>query len=191
MSMIDKVVAAVTPPEGEQARREARVKARTAASPGDWLGMVLDHHLQIEAGFESVKAATTAAARAAALKSLAVVLTGHSNAEESVLYPALAGAADEKDQATLAYAQQAGAKMNMGLLENIPPMSKDFLDKLEHIRGAVAHHVYEEEGKWFLELKEKVPSAEQLKLSKRYQEEFSRYVGETPEVAVSSKTARG
>ena len=153
--------------------------------------MVLDHHLQIEAGFESVKAATTAAARAAALKSLAVVLTGHSNAEESVLYPALAGAADEKGQATLAYAQQAGAKMNMGLLENIPPMSKDFLDKLEHIRGAVAHHVYEEEGKWFLELKEKVPSAEQLKLSKRYQEEFSRYVGETPEVAVSSKTARG
>jgi hypothetical protein len=191
MSMIDKVVAAVTPPESEQARREARVKARTAASPGDWLGMVLDHHLQIEAGFESVKAATTAAARAAALKSLAVVLTGHSNAEESVLYPALAGAADEKGQATLAYAQQAGAKMNMGLLENIPPMSKDFLDKLEHIRGAVAHHVYEEEGKWFLELKEKVPSAEQLKLSKRYQEEFSRYVGETPEVAVSSKTARG
>ena len=63
MSMIDKVVAAVTPPESEQARREARVKARTAASPGDWLGMVLDHHLQIEAGFESVKAATTAAAQ--------------------------------------------------------------------------------------------------------------------------------
>jgi hypothetical protein len=56
-------------------------------------------------------------------------------------------------------------------------MSQDFLDKLEHIRGAVAHHVYEEESKWFLELRENVPSADQLKLSKRYEEEFTRYVG--------------
>jgi hypothetical protein len=56
-------------------------------------------------------------------------------------------------------------------------MTQDYLDKLEHIRGAVAHHVYEEEGKWFLEIKEKVPAADQVKLAARYQEEFNRYVG--------------
>jgi hypothetical protein len=66
----------------------------------------------------------------------------------------------------------------MGLLETIPPMSQDYLDKLEHIRGAVAHHVYEEEGTWFLELKEKVPASEQTRLTQRYEEEFSRYVGD-------------
>jgi hemerythrin superfamily protein len=191
MSIVDKVVAAVTPPESEESRKEARAKARAAASPGDWLGMVLDHHVQIESAFDAVKAANTAATRVAALKTLAVVLTGHSNAEESVLYPALGGAADEKSHATMAYAQQAGAKMNMGLLENIPPMTQDFLDKLEHIRGAVAHHVYEEEGTWFLELKDKVPSAEQVKLTKRYAEEFNRYVeGGTEEVKLP-KAARG
>jgi hypothetical protein len=190
MSIIDKVVAAVTPPESDEARREARDRARAAASPGDWLGMILDHHVQIEAAFAAVKTATTAGARVAALKKLAVVLTGHSNAEESVIYPALAGA-DEKAHATTAYAQQAGAKMNMGLLEDIPPMSQDFLDKLEHIRGAVAHHVYEEESRWFLELKEKVPSSEQLKLSKRYQEEFARYVGTASDFADAPKVARG
>ena len=191
MSIIDKVVAAVTPPESEESRREARAKARAAASPGDWLGMVLDHHVQIEGAFEAVKAANTAATRVAALKTLAVVLTGHSNAEESVLYPALGGAADEKSHATMAYAQQAGAKMNMGLLENIPPMTQDFLDKLEHIRGAVAHHVYEEEGTWFLDLKEKVPSAEQIKLTKRYAEEFNRYVDGGTETVKLPKVARG
>jgi hypothetical protein len=190
MSIIDKVVAAVTPPESDEARREARDRARAAASPGDWLGMILDHHVQIEAAFAAVKTASTAGARVAALKKLAVVLTGHSNAEESVIYPALAGA-DEKAHATTAYAQQAGAKMNMGLLEDIPPMSQDFLDKLEHIRGAVAHHVYEEESKWFLELKEKVPSSEQVKLSKRYQEEFARYVGTASDFADAPKVARG
>ena len=40
-------------------------------------------------------------------------------------------------------------------------MSQDYLDKLEHIRGAVAHHVYEEEGTWFLELKEKASPGDQ------------------------------
>ncbi len=176
MSIIDKVVAAVTPPESEESRHEARAKARAAASPGDWLSMALDHHVKIEAAFAAVKSASTPATRVAAQKKLALILTGHSNAEESVLYPALA-AADEKSHATMAYSEQAAAKTQMALLENLAPMSQDYLDKLEHIRGAVAHHVYEEEGTWFLELKEKVPTAEQAKLSQRFEEEFSRYVG--------------
>jgi hypothetical protein len=176
MSLIDKVVAAVTPPESESARAEARAKAQSAATPGDWLSMVLKHHREIEAAFASVKAAQSAQARVAAQKKLAIVLTGHSNAEESVLYPALAGA-DEKSDATKAYAEQAAAKIQMGLLEALPPMSQDYLDKLEHIRGAVAHHVYEEEGTWFIELKERVPAVDQKKLAQRYEEEFSRYVG--------------
>lgn len=177
MSVLDKVVAAVTPPESDKARAEARAKARAAARPGDWLSMVLEHHVQIEQAFADVKSATTLAARLSAQKTLAVILTGHSNAEESALYPALAGA-DEKSHATSAYAEQAAAKTQMGLLERLAPMSQDYLDKLEHIRGDVAHHVYEEEGNWFLELKEKVPAEQQAKLTERYAEEFERYVGE-------------
>jgi hypothetical protein len=65
----------------------------------------------------------------------------------------------------------------MGLLENLPPMSQEFLDKLEHIEGAVAHHVYEEEGNWFLDLKSKLSAADQVKLTQRYAEQFSRYMG--------------
>jgi hypothetical protein len=176
MSIIDKVVAAVTPPESEEARREARAKARAAATPGDWLSMALEHHVKIEAAFAAVKSASTPATRVAAQKKLALILTGHSNAEESVLYPALAGA-DEKGHATMAYSEQAAAKTQMALLENLAPMSQDYLDKLEHIRGAVAHHVYEEEGTWFLELKEKVATGDQAKLSRRFEEEYARYVG--------------
>jgi hypothetical protein len=178
MSMLDKVVAAVTPPESDEARAEARAKAQSAASAGDWLSMVLEHHRLIEAAFAAVKAASTAGERVSAQKELAVLLTGHSIAEEAVLYPALVAAA-EKAHATKAYTEQSAAKTQMGLLETIPPMSQDYLDKLEHIRGAVAHHVYEEEGTWFLELKEKVASAEQTRLSQRYEEEFSRYVGDS------------
>ena len=78
MSLIDKVVAAVTPPESEAARAQARAKARASATSGDWLSMVLDHHLQIESAFAAVKEAADAAGRLSAQKKLAVLLTGHS-----------------------------------------------------------------------------------------------------------------
>lgn len=48
MSIVDKVIAAVTPPESEEERSEARAKARALATPGSWLSQVLDHHLQVE-----------------------------------------------------------------------------------------------------------------------------------------------
>jgi hypothetical protein len=176
MSILDKAIGALTPPESEQARSDARAKARAAAEPGDWLSLVLSHHQEIETAFAAVKNAGDAASRTAAQKALGIVLTGHSIAEESVLYPALAEA-DEKGHATMAYTEQAAAKMQMAALENLDPMSQDYLDKLEHIKGAVAHHVYEEEGAWFIELKERASADVQQKLTQRYKEEFKRYVG--------------
>lgn len=176
MSIVDKVISAVTPLESDDARAEARAKAQSAAQSGDWLSLVLDHHQQIETAFAAVEAASDSAARAAAQKRLGVLLTGHSNAEESILYPALSRAGEKGDAGT-AYTQQAAAKMEMAELENLEPMSQEYLDKLGHIRGAVLHHVYEEEGTWFLELKDKAPAEEQAQLTRRYEEEFDRYVG--------------
>src|ERR1700750_1704708 len=159
MSIVDKIVAAVTPPESQEARMEARSKAHAAANPGDWLSMVLEHHEKIEVAFAAVKSATSANAQVAAQKKLPIMLTGHANAEEAALYPALA-AAGEKGHATMAYTEQAAAKIQLGLLERLTPMTSDYLDKLEHIRGACAHHMYEEEGNWFIDLKSKGTAAE-------------------------------
>jgi hemerythrin superfamily protein len=181
MSIIDKVVAAVTPPESREARATARARARAAAGEDDWLAMVLNHHEQVEAAFAAVRAAADSGSREVALETLSNLLTGHSIAEEAALYPALAKA-DEKGHATKAYTEQSAAKMQMGLLEDLPLMSQEFMDKLEHIRGAVAHHVYEEESNWFLELKTKTPAAEQAKLTKRYQEHFARYMGDDSDI---------
>jgi len=181
MAIIDKIVAAVTPSESEEARATARAKARSAAGTGDWLAMVLDHHEQVEAAFVTVKTAIDPAARVSALTKLSTLLTGHSIAEEAALYPALAKA-DEKGHATKAYAEQSAAKMDMGLLQDVPPMSQEFMDKLEHIKGAVAHHIYEEESNWFLDLKAKAPAAEHVQLTTRYQEYFARYMGDESDI---------
>ena len=174
MSLLDKAIAAVTPPESEEARLAARAKAVSIAPPGGWLSQVLQHHQEIEAQFAAVKAAATADARRTAQQKLAVLLTAHSVAEEAALYPAMA-AHHQPGHAELAYQEQSAAKMEMGLLERLDPMSKDYNDKLEHIEGAVAHHVYTEEGTWFIELAQSVSPAEQAVIQTRYQQEYDRY----------------
>jgi len=189
MSIIDKVVSAVTPSESPQQREEARAKARQAATRGDWLSMVLDHHLQIEAAFAAVESARDAHSRTAAQKRLALILTGHANAEESVLYPSLARA-DGKGHATTAYGEQAEAKMGMAELETLAPMGGEYLEKLRHIQTAVLHHVYEEESSSFIALHEELSKSEQAKLTQRYREEFERYMG-TDESALGLGQAPG
>jgi hypothetical protein len=173
MSFIHKLVAAVTPPESQDDRVEARNKASVAATAGDWLSHILDHYRGIEAAFAAVKAARDAEARTAALKRLDLLLTGHAIAEEPVIYPVLANGG-EKTHASTGYEEQAMVKIQMALLA---PMSEDFMDKLGHIEGAVQHHVYAEEGNWYLDLKKKAPAADQAMLSKRYAEKYERYVG--------------
>jgi hypothetical protein len=177
MSLLDKAIAAVTPPVSEEKRAEARAKARAAAEPGDWLSQILDHHELIEAAFAEVKAAPDLDTRRAAQKKLGVLLTGHSIAEEAVIYPALAHAG-KMGHANTAYTQQVAAKMQMAALEHLDPLSEDYLDKLGHLEGAVATHVYEEENDWFIDLKETAPAEDQQMATERYEEEYARYVGD-------------
>lgn len=176
MSVIDKVVNAVSPAESDDDRAKARAKARAIASKDDWFSLILDHHVELEAAFAATKAAPAGPARTAAMKKLGIILTGHAIAEESVIYPAM-GEAGEKGHATTGYDEQAEVKMQMAKLEKLDPSSQEFLEKVEEIRAAVAHHMYEEEATWYPELKKKAPRVDQAKLTQRYAEEFDRYFG--------------
>jgi hemerythrin superfamily protein len=182
MSILDKVIAAVTPPESDQDRIEARERARQSVSRAPWLADVLQHHEQIDAAFASVKSASDAASRRSALKELSTLLSGHSIAEEAVIYPALSDNG-ENGHATMAYTEQSAAKMQIGLLERMDPMSQDFDDKLGHLEGAVKHHVYQEESTWFIDLVDAAPDADHQMIGQRYREEFSRYMSGTPETS--------
>jgi hypothetical protein len=175
MSLLDKAIAAVTPPVSEDKRQEARDKARASAEPGDWLSQILDHHEEIEDAFAETKAATTADARRAAQKRLAVLLNGHSMAEEAVIYPALAEAG-KLGHANTAYTEQAAAKMQLAALETLDPLSDDYLDKLGHLEGAVATHVYQEEDDWFQYLRAFASAEVQARATARYGEEYRRYI---------------
>jgi hypothetical protein len=172
MSIIDKALGKITPSESEEKQAEATRTAREAAGDGDWLALALEHHDLIREAFEVCLQATGAEDRTAAVKRLALVLNGHALAEEIVLYPAMAKAG-EKGSAGLAYAEQTTAKMQMAELERIAPAMPEWLDKVEHIREAVQHHMYEEEDGWFIRLRKDYP--DQAFLTRRYREEFKRY----------------
>ena len=100
-------------------------------------------------------------------------------AEEAVIYPALAQAG-KLGHANMAYTEQAAAKMQLAALEIMDPMSEDFEDKLGHLEGAVATHVYQEESNWFEFLSEFASQVDQERVTARYREEYGRYMdGET------------
>jgi hypothetical protein len=175
MSLLDKIMAKVAPPESEQERAEARAKAERLSHGHGWLAMVLEHHRQIESAFDRARGSPDAAGRKQAFKQLALVLNGHALAEETVLYPALAEQG-EKSHTAMSYDEHSLTKVQMHELEHLDPMSQEWLDKLEHIRGAVLHHMYEEEGERFVDLAEKA-AAESEVLTQRFAEEFERYAG--------------
>lgn len=188
MSVLDKIVSALTPPESDEDRAEARARAQEYAVRAPWLSMVLDHHMAIEAAFGSVMTAGDAAQRKQALKELGTLMTGHSLAEEGVIYPALSDTG-ETGHATMAYTEQSAAKMQLGLLERMDPMSDDFEDKFGHLEGAVKHHVYQEEGNWFIDLIDAAPATEHEMISRRYTEEFERYMGGASNSSIRSSNA--
>ena len=117
---------------------------------------------------------------------LALLLTAHSNAEESVVYPALAYYGHKSD-AMAGFTEQAGTKINLGGLEYLDPMSQEFLDKLERFREAVAHHMYEEESDRFIGLKQEMSVTDEERLTLRFKEEFERYMGSDQSEALAPR----
>lgn len=177
MSIVDKVIAAVTPLESEKDRADARAKAFAACEPGDWLSLVLDHHLELEDALAAVEELPTAGERRDAFKEFAILLMGHSIAEEGVLYPELA-AHSASGHADKGFTEQAMVKVEMAALEQLDPLSQEFEDKLEHVKEVLLHHMYEEESSWFLDLKKNALPADQERMLLRYAEEFDRYTGD-------------
>lgn len=170
-SLFTKVAAAVTPEPSEHTRTEARQQARAKAQPGDWFSLALDHHLQIEDAFREAKSGSLPA-----LKRLALILNGHSQAEETVLYPAMIADAGENTRANMAYDEQVMTKIGMAKLEVMAPQSQKFQQTLEEIRSAVFLHIYQEESSWFPALYEDA-GADNARLTQRFREEFERYAG--------------
>jgi hemerythrin superfamily protein len=172
----------VTPSHSNEDREQIRQEARAKAT-SQWFKLVLDHHMQLEGLFAKVKSTNSAQARVLAQKELEVLITGHSIAEEAIIYPVMKLETSSMD-ATHAFAEQAVAKVKMVELDNIADkMSQEYNDKLEEIRKAVVHHMVEEERDFFPELQEESDATTNKKISEHYRMEFDRYTMQTQSIA--------
>ncbi len=176
MSLLDKIAATLAPPESDEERAEAHRNAKTLSPGNEWLALALTHHEQIEQAFATALNAPSPTAAQKAVKELGTLLVAHSIAEEVALYPVLV-MEGHKAHAVEAYDEQQMAKVQMAELEKLPPLGEEWRDKLEHIRGAVLHHIYREESTWFPEIAREASAADRAKLDSRFAEEFERYMG--------------
>lgn len=174
MSLLDKVVHAILPAATIEDRANARRDAEALIPGNRWLELALTHHRRIEGLFAEAKGAGDGPSRKRAAQELGGLLLGHSNAEEAVIYPVIAERSG-KHHAAMAYEEQAMAKIQMAKLEQLDPMTQDWLDKLEHIEGAVQQHIYQEESEWFPDVANNATPAERMMLDERFAEEFDRY----------------
>jgi hemerythrin superfamily protein len=175
MTVSDKLMAAIKGLTSERDRQEARARATAEAGDDDWLAMVLAQHRRVEAAFAALMQSTDSEAKRRAEEQLRLLSTAHANAEESVLYPGLAHMG-ERSKATASYGEHALYKMNLGELEFLDPMSKDYADKVEYLWQATRDHICDEEGKRFPLLKQKTPPAQQEVMTRRFKNEFESYL---------------
>lgn len=176
MSFLDKIAAAIAPAASDEDRADARRKAEALGASEPWIGLIVQQHKQIESLVAKAASAPDPASRRKAVSEFERILTGHSTAEEAVLYPDLAEF-DSKTHAGMAYEEHAMTKVQVAKLEKLDPMSDEWREKLDHICSALQQHMYQEEGSWMPELAEKLPLAEKRHLTERYVEEFERYCG--------------
>lgn len=174
MSFLDRIAAAIAPAATDQQRADARRKIEELAPGEKWLSMILDQHKAIERCFAEAKSTNDPAERQQAVRKLSAELTGHANAEEAVIYPVVSEDSG-KTHAGMAYEEHAMTKVQLAKLEKIDPMSREWVEKLEHIESAVQQHIYQEEDSWLPDLVQNTPAADKAMLSSRFAEEYDRY----------------
>ena len=176
MTLLDQMLTIVTPHRSPQERSHVRNAASALALDCEWLSEVIRQHAAIEQALEAVRTAPAGSPRRHALQWLGTLLTGHSCAEQSVLYPALSIEC-RRTHAVMAYADESNAKIELAALQTMPLADPDFHDKLERLSADLAFHICEEERQWYPALYRCLDRSANAVLSARYVAEFRRYMG--------------
>lgn len=173
MSFLDRIAAALAPAASDKQRREARERLTELAVGEAFAEEILAHHHEIEALFAQARAQSGAEAQATVHK-LAVLLNGHSMAEEAVVYPEVSEHSG-KTHAGMAYEEHAMTKVQLAELQKLQPGSKDWTEKLDHIESAVQQHVYQEESSWLPDVIRHAPMDARQRISTEFREYFDRF----------------
>lgn len=173
MSFLDRIAAAVLPAASDEDRAQARLQLEELAEGEAFAEDIIRQHKQIEQLFSSARDGAGSNAEEAVSK-LAMLLTGHSMAEEAVIYPEVSSHSG-KTHAGMAYEEHAVTKIELAELQKLHPGSQEWREKLEHIESAVQQHVYQEESSWLPDVIRNAPLDERQRMSVEFREYFDRF----------------
>lgn len=170
-------VAAAVPAVAQRRAMMPGMASITSLTAGNWMQQVKAQHLEIVRHFQMLKRPMGAPGRMAGLMSLKNVLTAHSIAEETSIYPAIALTVD-RGGADMLYKEQQDAKVMLADIDNMMAMDPraDYMGKLTALESAVtAHAISHEESDLYPKLMRSAPAPMNAKVTKDFREAFTRY----------------
>jgi len=140
--------------------------------------LIMSDHREVERLFEVLK--NEPDKRALTLPVLTTLLTAHSRAEESEVYPAAAQAGGEED-VEHSQKEHLEADQLLATLADTDPEGPDFEKRLEDLVDAITHHVEEEETTVLPGMRARLDDAELDRLADRFSAVRKRLLGSQPD----------
>ncbi|WP_219419169.1 alpha/beta hydrolase fold domain-containing protein [Pseudonocardia nigra] len=133
--------------------------------PGDVDHLIADDHAVVERQFQHLEAGR--GDRRVLVDQVAFELALHADAEERVLYPAMAEAG-ETHEAEEGRDEHQEAKELLVTLNNSDPGEPEFEDALSRLIASIRHHVAEEEGEFLPRFRQAVGPERMAELGKEF-----------------------
>src|SRR3954471_16322043 len=119
------------------------------ADKQDAIALLKADHRKVEELFEQFESASGSAKKQKIALQICLELSGHTKIEEEIFYPACEGKVEE-DLLKEAFVEHDAAKLLMAEIEAGDGQSDDFFDaKVQVLSEEIEHHVKEEEGELF------------------------------------------
>jgi hemerythrin superfamily protein len=143
----------------------------------DVVDLIMNDHRELEKLFDTLLDEPDK--RAGLLPVMTTLLTAHSRAEESEVYPAAreAGGADDVEHSQKEHLEADQLAL---ALSRTDPMSPDFPTALQKLVDAVSHHVAEEERTVLPGMRERLDEARRAELGEAFLAAREEHLGEQP-----------
>ena len=144
----------------------------------DVVDLIMSDHREVERLFVVLE--NEPAQRALALPVLTTLLTAHSRAEESEVYPAAAEAGGAED-VEHSQKEHLAADQLLGRLADTDPMAPEFEERLKELVDAISHHVEEEEKTVLPGMRERMDADRLAELADRFSATRAELLGDQPD----------
>ena len=135
----------------------AKAKSRPASGQVDAIALLKADHAEVKKmfkQFERMKEEGGDGEKAELAARICAALTVHARIEEEIFYPAVRDAIEDEDLMDEAEVEHAGAKSLISQIEGMQPGDPLYDAKVTVLGEQVDHHIKEEEGEMFTQVRE-------------------------------------